>query len=70
MVLAHKTAAELLTREGKERLAKEIMRESVRPMGIELDDEDEAASAPRKKRKKAAVESPVTAVLFSNFIVQ
>ena len=71
MVLAHKTAAELLTREGKERLAKEIMRESVRPMGIELDDEDDgAASAPKKKKKKKAVESPVTQVLFSNFIVQ
>ena len=70
MVLAHKTAAELLTREGKEKLAKDIMREAVRPMGIELDDEDEAASAPKKKKKKAHVESPITQVLFSNFIVQ
>lgn len=73
MVLSHKTAAELLTREGKEQLAKDIMRESVRPMGIELDDEDDdgASSAPKKKkRKKAHVESPVTQVLFSNFIVQ
>ena len=73
MVLAHKTAAELLTREGKEKLAKDIMRESVRPMGIELDDDDDhaAADAPKKKKKnKAAVESPVTQVLFSNFIVQ
>lgn len=71
MVLAHKTAAELLTREGKEKLAREIMRESVRPMGIEVDDEDEAASGvPKKKKKKATVENPVTQVLFSNFIVQ
>lgn len=74
MVLAHKTAAELLTREGKEKLAKDIMRESVRPMGIELDDEDEAdasaSSTPKKKKKKAHVESPITQVLFSNFIVQ
>jgi flagellar FliL protein len=74
MVLSHKTASELLTREGKEKLAKEIMRESVRPMGIELDDEDEppaGGEAPKKKKKKkAAVESPVTQVLFSNFIVQ
>ncbi|KQV59980.1 flagellar basal body rod protein [Pelomonas sp. Root1217] len=73
MVLAHKTAAELLTREGKEKLAKDIMRESVRPMGIELDEEDEpgSADAPKKKKKKKAhVESPVTQVLFSNFIVQ
>jgi flagellar FliL protein len=52
------------------------MRESVRPMGIELDDEEEdeasAADAPKKKKKKkkAHVESPITQVLFSNFIVQ
>ncbi|MFG6416768.1 flagellar basal body-associated FliL family protein [Roseateles sp. DC23W] len=75
MVLSHKTAAELLTREGKEKLAKDIMRESVRPMGIELEDEDEEeppADAPKKKKKKkkVQVESPVTQVLFSNFIVQ
>ena len=71
MVLSRKTAVELLTREGKEKLAKDIMRESVRPMGIELDEErgDEAASAPKMK-KKAHVESPVTQVLFSTFIVQ
>lgn len=74
MVLSHKTAAELLTREGKEQLAKEIMRESVRPMGIELDpDEEEDSSgnkAKPKKKKKAKVESPVSQVLFSTFIVQ
>jgi flagellar FliL protein len=73
MVLSHKTAAELLSREGKDKLAKEIMRESVRPMGIEVEDEEEdTGDAPKKKKKKkkAAVENPVTQVLFSNFIVQ
>ena len=72
LVLSHKTSAELLTVEGKEKLAREIRRESVRPMGIELDDEDdEDADAPKKKKKKKrAVESPVTQVLFSTFIVQ
>ncbi|MEO3714808.1 flagellar basal body-associated FliL family protein [Roseateles flavus] len=73
MVLSHKTSAELLTREGKEKLAREILRESVRPMGIELDDEedeDAAATSKKKKKKKKAVESPVTQVLFSTFIVQ
>ena len=56
----------------QELLAKEIRRESVRPMGIELDDEDEdeGASTKKKKKKKRAVESPVTQVLFSTFIVQ
>ena len=72
MVLSHKTSAELLSREGKERLAREIMRESVRPMGIELGDEgeDDADAPKKKKKKKNVVESPVTNVLFSTFIVQ
>ncbi|HLO93895.1 MAG TPA: flagellar basal body-associated FliL family protein [Burkholderiaceae bacterium] len=72
MVLSHKTSAELLTREGKEKLAREILRESVRPMGIELDDEEEedTSTSKKKKKKKKAVESPVTQVLFSTFIVQ
>jgi len=74
MVLAHKTSAELLTREGKEQLAKDIMREAVRPMGIELDpDEEEDTSggkAKPKKKKKSKVDSPVSQVLFSTFIVQ
>jgi flagellar protein FliL len=82
MVLSHKTSAELLSREGKERLAREIMRESVRPMGVELEPEPEPEAAaedgeepkkrPKKKKKskKPAVVSPVTQVLFSTFIVQ
>ena len=79
MVLAHKTSAELLERKGKEALAAEIMRETVRPLGIEVDEgEPEAAAAaddedkPKKKKKKAkpAVENPVKHVHFSNFIIQ
>ncbi len=77
MVLSHKTAAELLTREGKEKLAKSILYAAVRPLGYEIDedeDEDEpAADAPKKKKKKkkqAPSNLPITAVHFSNFIVQ
>ncbi|MDN3546509.1 MAG: flagellar basal body-associated FliL family protein [Roseateles asaccharophilus] len=74
MTLSYKTSAELLSREGKEKLAREIMRESVRPLGIEIEDEDEEASGeePKKKKKKrrAPVYNPVTNVLFSSFIVQ
>jgi flagellar FliL protein len=36
MVLASKSAKDLMNREGKEQLAQEIMREAVRPMGIEV----------------------------------
>jgi len=70
MVLSRKTAADLLTQEGKEKLAREINREAVRPMGIELDDEDEEDAPKKKKRRRARVESPITGVHFSNFIVQ
>ena len=76
MILAHKTSAELLDREGKLKLADEIMRESVRPLGIELDDEDadEAethdAKPAKKKKRKAPVHNPVEHVHFSSFIIQ
>jgi flagellar FliL protein len=85
MVLAHKTSQQLLERSGKEALAAEIMRESVRPLGIDVDEEpaDEAAAAqdeegdPKakkkakpKKAKKPAVDNPVRHVHFSNFIIQ
>lgn len=72
MILAHKTAAELLEREGKEKLAAEIMREAVRPLGIELPP-PAAASAPAVKRKKSdepEVHNPVEHVHFSSFIIQ
>jgi flagellar FliL protein len=70
---------ELLDRSGKEELAAEIMREAVRPMGIEIDDPEEDAppkagegEAPvkKKKKKKRPVYNPVTNVLFSTFIIQ
>jgi flagellar FliL protein len=86
MVLAHKTSAQLLSPEGKVALAREIMRESVLPMGIEASDEEEAAPArkakadaeaddedapkAKKKKKHASVHNPVKRVHFSNFIVQ
>ena len=78
MVLSQKTAAELTTREGKEKLARSILYAAVRPLGFDVedeDDEDEAAAetTPRKKKKKKKLPPsnlPVTAVHFSNFIVQ
>lgn len=77
MVLAHKTSAELLERKGKEALAAEIMRETVRPLGIEVDEpeaepatEDEDKPKKKKKKAKPAVENPVKHVHFSNFIIQ
>ncbi len=46
LILAHKTAKELLGRSGKEELAEEIMREAVRPMGIEIAPPEPVSPAP------------------------
>lgn len=74
MILAHKTSDQLLAREGKERLAEEIAREAVRPLGIEIDPPEvqEGDDEPKQKRRRkpAAPHNPVQQVLFSNFIVQ
>ena len=72
MILSHKSSAELLDRAGKEQLASEILRESARTMGIEVEEpepvvakkaEGENAAAaddedakPKKKKKKAPTE--------------
>ncbi len=72
MVLAHKTSDELLQREGKERLAAEIRRETLLPLGIEIDlDEAEDDDArPRSRKRRAPRVLPVTQVHFSSFIIQ
>ena len=56
MVLAHKTSQQLLERSGKQALAREIMREAVRPMGIEVEAEAEPAEAAPKGKDAADVE--------------
>lgn len=69
MLISQKTATELLTTEGKEALAKEILHEAVLPFG----GGDAHAPEPTTKKKAKATEHadmPVTGVLFSSFIVQ
>jgi flagellar FliL protein len=71
MILSHKTAADMLGREGKELLAAEIAREAVRPMGINIEVESDAeGTSVRKKPRAAPVYNPVQQVHFSSFIVQ
>jgi flagellar FliL protein len=81
MAIADRTAAELLGREGKDRLARKVGNEAARAMGYDVeDDEEDDAGAhgaegdkkapPKKKKKKRASDSPVKAVHFSTFIVQ
>lgn len=71
MILSHKTAADMLGREGKEQLAAEIAREAVRPMGIHIEVEPDAqGGSARKKPRAAPLYNPVQQVHFSSFIVQ
>jgi flagellar FliL protein len=75
MALAEKTATQLMDREGKAKLAEQIRRETSRAMGVEVADPDEEEgdkpkATTKKKKKKAEAELPITAVHFSNFIIQ
>ncbi|HJW10551.1 MAG TPA: flagellar basal body-associated FliL family protein, partial [Albitalea sp.] len=84
LVLAHKTSQQLLGRAGKEALAAEIMREAVRPLGIEVDEvaaaaaaaanddeeDDEDAAAKKKPKAVSADQNPIRHVHFSSFIIQ
>ena len=76
MILTRKSSKDLLSEEGKQKLKEEIRRESVRPLGIEIDppEEEDAEEDPppkkKKKKKKPEVHNPVEQVLFSNFIIQ
>lgn len=78
MILAHKSAADILSPEGKLKLAEEIRRDAARAMGYEVEDpeeaepEDEDTSAKKKKKKKKKVEpyNPIVHVHYANFIIQ
>ncbi len=78
VLVSQRTAEELLQREGKEKLAADILREAARPFGggdaeEEVEAEKPAAGAKKPKTAKKAkprVQMPVTGVLFSSFIVQ
>jgi len=81
VLVSQRTADELLTREGKEKLAFDVLREVSRPLGFKVpkkmpkakakepdpeDEESDDEDAPRS-RKSA---NPVRQVLFSSFIIQ
>lgn len=76
MLISQRTAEELLTQDGKQKLAKDILRETSRPFGGGEDEDDvepeDAAKAKKKKTKSKSQqpEYPVVGVLFSSFIVQ
>jgi flagellar FliL protein len=75
LTIADRTAGELQGREGKQKLAEKIRRETSRALGIEVEDEEEAtdeadAKPAKKKRRRAEQVLPVRSVHFSNCIIQ
>ena len=80
LLLSHKSSADLLSPEGKERLAQEIRRDAARAMGYEVEDpfaEEEpepvveGKKKKKKKKKKAPeVENPITQVHYATLIIQ
>ena len=86
MVLSHKSSAELLEKDGKVKLARDLRRETAKALGLEPLEEDlppppkkakadpasgEEEEAPKKKRRPRPEDvTPVIGVHFSNFIIQ
>jgi len=80
LILSHKSSEELLSPEGKVKLAGEIRRDAARAMGYEIEDPDEEEDNPpaddapkkkkKKKKKKAESYNPIVQVHYSNFIIQ
>ncbi len=81
MLVSQRTSGELLQREGKEKLAADILREVSRPLGYSVPSERERARAAAAATEDGADEedrpvrrrterNPVHRVLFSSFIIQ
>lgn len=78
LVIADRTAADLMSREGKAKLAERMRRAAARGLGYVVDDledeeEEEATDTPKKKKKKKKapeVALPIRAVHFTNIIIQ
>ena len=83
MLVSQRTSSELLQREGKEKLANDVLREVSRPLGYSVPtererererarDRDREADEEddRPARRRAEPRNPVRRVLFSNFIIQ
>lgn len=79
MLVSQRTSSELLQREGKEKLAADILREVSRPLGFSVPTERERARAAAAEKDDAEQErparrrterNPVRRVLFSSFIIQ
>ena len=69
MLVSQRTAEEILTPAGKEKLGQDIIAEVSAIMDYEVDTEDSDEGTTKKKRRRAPP-NPIQGVLFSSFIVQ
>ena len=76
LAISDSSAADLMGREGKARLARRIQRETSRALGVELKGEADSAATSDKtgpttgRKRRGEPQPPITAVHFSNFIIQ
>lgn len=80
LLISQRESAELLQREGKEKLAADILREVSRPLGYAVPSERarpqgsasdrDAEDADERPARRSAPRNPVRRVLFSSFIIQ
>lgn len=76
MLVSQRTSSELLQREGKEKLAADILREVSRPLGYTVPTERARAAADKEEdvedrpSRRRTERNPVHRVLFSSFIIQ
>lgn len=71
LLASQRTAEELLTREGKEKLASDILREVSRPLGFEVPaTKGQKTSEGDEQPRRKSAPNPVRRVLFSGFIIQ
>ena len=70
MLLSQRTAEQLLSAEGKQKLIEDILRETSVPFGGGDEEEADSAAAKKKTKKKVVAQYPVVGVLFSSLIVQ
>lgn len=77
LLISQRTSEELLSKEGKEKLAHDILRAVSAPLGYEVEDvdpEEATADAGSKKKttkkKHTAAANPIQSILFSSFIIQ
>ncbi|AGX88367.1 flagellar basal body-associated FliL family protein [Candidatus Symbiobacter mobilis] len=70
LLLSQRTAEQLLSPDGKQKLMDDILREASIPFGGSYDDEEDETKPKKRKKRKPIVIYPVTGVHFSSLIVQ